>query len=166
MSDASDPIDLRDLLNKPLGDYPDRPNLPGAKTFFGKLVKVETDHSRQKKTPLFRFFARLTDPGKDVTQAEMKAVADAGFSLADYEVFAEYYVTPNAMPIFRRFVESLGFPPNVTFVESLKLDENCNPTQETQELIRGKDVICRTQAPDDQGRVFARLDSIQGTKRD
>ncbi len=76
------------------------------------------------------------------------------------------FAIPNAMPIFRRFVESLGFPPNINFVDALKLDPECNPTQDTQELVRGRDVICRTQPKDDKGRVYNRFDSILGVKRE
>lgn len=162
----SDPIDLRDLLNKPASDFPDMPDLPGAKTFYGKLIDVVADHSRQKQTPLFRFGVRLTDPGSDVTEAELAKIKDAGFSLADYQYSADFYLTPNAMRMFRRFTESLGFPTNVPFAEMLKLDDNCNPTEATKELIRGRDVIVRTPPMDDKGRVYNRADSIAGVKRD
>jgi len=150
-----------------MGDYPDMPDLPPAKTFFGKLVSVAADVSREKKTPFFRFTARITDPGKDVTESELEKIKSAGFSLADYNVTSDHYLTPNSMRMFRRFMESLGFPPNVSFVDALKLNpETLNPTEETQELIRGKDVIMRTPAMDGNGRVYNRMDSMAGTKRD
>ncbi len=159
-------VNFLDLLKQPLSAYPDRPNLPGSKTFFGKLLSMEADSSTVKHTPLYRFRCRLTDPGQDVTADELKAISAAGFNLGDYEVFAEYYITPNAMSMFRRFVSTLGCPDSVSFVDFLKLDpETGIPTAETQEAIRGLDVIVKTQAADDKGRVYARLDTMAGIKR-
>lgn len=169
MSDdtSSDPIDLRDLLSKTAGDFPDRPDLPAAKTFFGKLISVAADRSRQKQTPLLRFSVRLTDPGKDVTASEMERITKEGFTLADYDTTAEYYLTPAAMPMLRRFLETIGMGTNVSFIDFLKLDpQTCLPTSETQEVIRGQDVIARTQSLSENGRVYLRLDSVAGVKRD
>lgn len=164
---SDDALNLRELLGKPASDFPDLPDLPAKKTFYGKLIGIGADTSSQKQTPLFRASVRLTDPGKDVTEDDLKAMREGGFSLADYETFAEFYLTPNAMKIFRRFLESLNFPMNVRLAEMLKLNpENLNPTDETQELFRGRDVICRTGDKDDKGRVYRRLDSIAGVKRD
>lgn len=163
---SDDVLDLRDLLSKPGSDFPDLPDLPPAKTFFGKLLGVTADHSSVKKTPFFRFDIRLTDPGADVTEADLKPVKEGGFSLADYTFNADFYLTPNAMKMLRRFNDSLGFPSNVPIAELMKLDDNCNPTQETQELYRGRDVIVRTGPKDDKGRVYNRADSCAGTKRE
>ena len=154
-------VDFRDLLNKPLSDFPDRPQLPGAKTFYGKLLGIEGGHSKNKGTPYFRFHVRLTDPGDDAKEGTKKIV-DAGFSLADYQVYSDFYITPNAMVMLRRFLTSLGFSQDASFSENLKLDPNGNPTAKTVEVIRGLDIVCRTQAADDQGRVFQNLDMIAG----
>lgn len=161
---SDDPINLIELLNKPLSDFPDLPNLPGQKWFYGKLTGVEAQHSRQKQTPFYHFSIRITDPGKDVTQAELAAITNAGFSLADYEAGANFYVTPNAMKMLRRFLSSLGFPENASFVEALALDpETGNPTAATQEKIRGRDVMFRTPQADDQKRVYLNnVDMISG----
>ncbi len=167
MSDNNDALDLRELLNKPAGDFPDLPDLPPAKTFYGKIIGMVPGLSTQKQTPYFEFKVRLTDPGEDVDKREMDKIREAGFSLADYDTIAQFYLTPNAMKMFRRFQESLGLPINVPIVEVWKLDpQTLNPTDETQDLIRGRDVICRTGAKDDKGRVYRRLDSIAGIKRD
>src|ERR1051325_4455425 len=163
MSDG--PVDLQDLLNKPMSEYPDMPNLPGAKHFYGKITGVLAGNSRQKGTPYYRFQVRLTDPGDDVTKEELDKIANAGFSLSDYEVYADMWLTPNSMRMLRRFVESLGFPPNASFRENLKLDDAGMPTAETLEAVRGLDVFCRTQAADDNGRVYSNLDTISGVKK-
>jgi hypothetical protein len=164
MADEQTPVNLVDLLGKPMSDFPDLPNLPGMKWFYGKLLDVTADHSSQKKTPLYDFSIRITDPGKDVSAAELKAVTDAGFSLADYEAHAKFYLTPNALKMLRRFVTSLGFPPSVSFIEALALDPATgNPTAETKEKILGRDVMFRTPAADDQGRVYlSNVDMVTG----
>ena len=164
MSD-NPPIDLRDLLSKPMSDFPDLPDLPSAKHFYGKILQMTSGHSTQKKTPFYQFDVRLTDPGEDVTPAELKKIADAGFSLSDYQVYAQLYLTPNTMRQLRRFVQSLGFPPNISFVENLKLDEGCNPTSETQDVVRGLDVLVKTQSMAENGRVYNNLDQIAGVAK-
>lgn len=160
---ADEQVDFRDLLAKPLGDFPDRPSLPGLKTFYGKLVSVSAGLSSQKKTPFFRFDARLTDGGKDVRKEDLNQIVASGFSLADYEVWAEFYLTPGAMPMLRSFLETLGFNGSTTFKEALKLNDQGEPTADSQEAIRGLDIVCRTQAPGDNGRVYGRLDMMAGT---
>lgn len=159
-------MDLRSLLTSPLSDFPDLPDLPGGKHFYGKIVGVESKNSSQKGTPFYQFNVRFTDPGKDVTKEELDKITSAGFSLADYQPYASFYLTPAAMKIIRRFMDSLGFPASASIVENLSLDDNFNPTAATIEKIRGLDVLCRTQKADEQGRVYMNLDSIAGTKRE
>jgi hypothetical protein len=161
---ADEPVDFRDLLSKPLGDFPDRPNLPGAKSFYGKLLSLGAGVSAQKGTPHFRFTVRLTDGGQDVKSTDLEKIAAAGFSLADYEVYSDFWLTPNSMPMLRSFLVSLGFPENATFKEVLKLNDFGEPTSDSQEAIRGLDVIVRTQNADENGRVYAKLDRIAGKK--
>ena len=160
-------VDLRDLLNKPLSDFPDLPDLPAGKHFYGKLIGIKADHSRDKKTPFFNFSVRLTDPGEDVTDVEKNAITNAGFSLADYQCGANFYLTPNAMRILRRFLSSLGFPDSASFREALSLDpETGNPTPESVEKIRGLDVLVKLPAAGDNGRVYLQnVDRIDGVKR-
>lgn len=155
--------DLHALLDAPLSDFPDRPSLPGLALFSGMLISCKADVSSQKKTPFLRFDARLTDPGKDVPASSMRKITDAGFTLADYEVWGEFYLTKAAMPMLRAFLLSLGFSESMSTKEQLKLDDNYAPTQETQDAIRGKEVTCQTQAPGDNGRVYGRLNNIVGT---
>jgi hypothetical protein len=169
MADA--PVDFRDLLKQPMSDFPDMPDLPPAKTFYGKLIGMNADASSVKGTPFFHFDVRLTDPGKDVDEAMLKKIVDAGFSLADYTVGANFYLTPRAMTMFRRFVTSLGFSPNISFHEALRLnDETGEPTAETLEVIRGLDVMIKTPPMAENGRVYANNVTsdgmISGTKRD
>lgn len=166
-TDTGDVLDLRELLSKPASEFPDLPDLPANRTFYGKLINIMAGVSSQKQTPYFRLGVRLTDPGKDVTDAEINKIKNAGFSLADYNVWADFYLTPNAMKMFRRFLDTLGFPDSIPLKEMLKLnEENLGPTDETQELFRGKDVIVRTGQLDEKGRIYNRLDQIAGVTRD
>lgn len=158
-----EPVDLQGLLDTPMSDFPDRPDLPPRATFFGKLTSVEAIRSKEKQTPALTFHVRPVDPGPAVPSKWLEATRGAGFDLSDYDITADFWLTPNSMVMLRRFLNSLGFDPNATFRESLKLDQYGNPTQETQELIRGLDVIVQT--PDKfNDRVFNRADSIVGKK--
>lgn len=159
-----------DLLQRPLSDFPDRPNLPGAKYFYGKLVSVEAGASEQKETPMLLFKVKLTDPGQDVPKEALDKIANLGFTLADYDVGARFYLTRGAMVFLHRFLTSLGFGEGVTFIEALRLNPTTGePTDDTQDLIRGMDVMVKTPPADDQGRVFlnnvSSEGSIVGTKR-
>lgn len=168
MSDEAQ-VDFRDLLRKPKSEFPDMPDLPAKKTFYGKLIKVGAGHSKNKGTPLFHFDIRLTDPGKDVTAGEMKKVSDAGFSLADYQAGVDFYLVPGfPMRLLRRFVNTLGFGNDATSIfEDLKLDAACNPTDATQDLIRGRDVMVVTPAANDRGQVYVQnCDQVAGVSRD
>jgi hypothetical protein len=164
-------VDFRELLNKPMSDFPDMPDLPAGKTFYGKLVGMTADQSRNKGTPFFHFDIRLTDPGKDVDEASLKKLSDAGFSLADYTVGANFYLTQRAMTMFRRFVTSCGFSPNVSFTEALKLNQDTGePTPETIDVIRGIDVMIKTPPMQENGRVYTQNVTsdgmITGVKRE
>lgn len=161
---ADDPVNLGDLLNKPSSAYPDRPQLPGGKTFFGKLTgSIEAKESTVKGTPYYELGVRLTDPGKDIPPGALDALAKEGFSLADYDMVAQFYLTGKAMPMFRQFCDSLGLDESKTFIEKLALNpENYEPTADTTEILRGKDVIIRTQKADENGRVYNRVDNIAG----
>jgi len=163
MSDS--PVDLRDLLDAPGTDFPDRPNLPGNKHFFGKLIDIKAGHSRNKGTPQFEFGVRLTDPGKDVSREDLAPIFDAGFNLADYNVTYVFYLTPKAMPMLWSFLESVGFQRTLGLRQALSLAPDGNPTAETIDKIRGLDVLCKTQPKDENGRVYSNLDTIVGVKR-
>jgi hypothetical protein len=164
MADENTP-DLLELLKKPMSEFPDLPNLPPKKHFYGKLLGMTAGHSSQKQTPLYNFKIRITEPGKDVTASELATITDAGFSLSDYEVGANFYLTQNALKMLRAFLSSLGFPPNVSFYDNLKLDEVGNPTPDTQEAIRGLDVMFAVPQPGDNGRVFlGNVDNVVGVE--
>lgn len=160
---TDDVADFRELLNQPMSDFPDLPDLPPSVTFFGKLIGMGAGFSSQKKTPLFHFDVRLTDPGKDVPPDALKKITDAGFSLADYTVGADFYLTKNAMKMFRRFVTSLGFSVNASFRDALYLAEDGSPTSETQERVRGLDVIIKTPPMTENGRVYTNNVASEGT---
>lgn len=162
----SDPVNLQELLDTTDADYPDRPDLPEKKTFFGKLTgEIKADISQNKKTPFYHLGIRLTDPGKDVTPEEMSAITQAGFNLSDYEAGVDFYLTPKAMVMFRRFCESIGLDPTKTYRDKLKLDKNGNPTSETAELLRGIDVMCQTPPKGDNGRVYIQnMNMVSGVK--
>jgi hypothetical protein len=161
----SDTVDFRDLLSSPMSDYPDRPDLPPRVTIFGKLVSVEAMASSNKGTPGFTFHIRPTDVGRDVPTDWPKKIAAAGFSLSDYDLTADFWLTPKSMVMLRRFLVSLGFGENVTFRDALKLADDGAPTAETQEAIRGLDVMGRTEDAADNGRVYSRLATVTGGKK-
>jgi hypothetical protein len=162
----ADEFDPRELLEKPMSDFPDRPNLPGGKHFYGKLVSWAATHSKVKGTPGYHVGIRLTDPGQDVTKAELDIITNAGFSISDYEVGTDFWLTPGSMVFLRRFMVGIGFPENVSFKENLSLDDSMNPTPATIDKIRGIDVIVQTPPADEQGRVYTNnLDSVLGVKR-
>jgi len=169
---ADEVVDFRDLLNKPMSDFPDLPDLPAQKHFFGKLISMNAGASRQKQTPLFHFDVRLTDPGEDVPPDFLKKLADAGFNLADYnQVGADFYLTANSMKMLRRFATSLGFSPNASFTEVFHLDTEGVPTNETQDKLRGLDVLVKIPSAGQNNRVYANNvnsenGSISGTKRE
>lgn len=167
MSDnTSDPINLQELLDSHDSDYPDRPELPEKKTFFGALTgEIRADLSKNKGTPFYHIGIRLTDPGKDVSASELSAITNAGFNLSDYEAGVDFYLTPKSMVMFRRFCESIGLDPNLSYREKLKLDERGNPTNETVEVLRDIPVVCRTPARGDNGRVYIQnMDMVSGVK--
>lgn len=164
MADETTP-DLLELLKKPMSDFPNLPGLPPKKHFYGKLLSVTAGVSSQKGTPFYAFNIRITDPGKDVTAAELSAITTAGFSLADYEAAGNFYLTLKALPMLREFLDSLGFNSNVSFYDALKLDEVGNPTADTQDAIRGLDVMFRTPAAGDSGRVYLLgVENLKGIK--
>lgn len=163
---ADETFDYRELLKQPMSNFPDRPNLPGNKTFYGKLIGMSATVSAVKGTPGLHLDIKLTDPGSDVPREEMDMIAAAGFSLADYSVGKNFWITSNSMIFLRRFLVSLGFPENASFAETLKLDENGIPTAETQDVIRGLDVAVVTPFADEQGRVFLNnVENVTGMRR-
>lgn len=166
MADANEATpDLVELLKKPMSEFPDLPNLPPKKHFYGKLLGMTAGHSSNKGTPFYNFAIRITDPGKDVTASELSVVTEAGFTLADYQVGANFYLTQNALKMLRAFLTSLGFPPNVSFYDNLKLDEVGNPTSDSQDAIRGLDVMFAVPAAGDNGRVYlGNVDNLIGVK--
>lgn len=164
MADENTP-DLMDLLKKPMSEFPDLPSLPPKKHFYGKLLGMTAGHSSNKQTPFYCFNIRITEPGKDVTESELAVVTDAGFSLADYQVGSNFYLTQNALKMLRSFLTSLGFPPNVSFYDNLKLDDVGNPTSDSQDAIRGMDVMFQTPDKGDNGRVYVgNVDNLTGVK--
>ncbi len=157
-------LDMRDLLHSPLSDFPDRPSLPAKALFYGKLIGLGADRSSQKQTPFLKFSVRLTEPGREVPLSAMNAIETGGFSLSDYDVWAEFYITKPAMPMLRGFLDSIGLG-GKSFVEALKLDpETCVPTAESQDVVRGIDVVCYTPEKGDNGRVYGKLAMIAGRK--
>lgn len=162
----SDPVDLQELLNAPGTEFPDRPNLPGNRYVYGKLVSMQAMNSRNKGTPGYHFDVRLTDPGDDWTDADKKALHDAGFSLADYQAGLDFWLTKNAMSMLWRFLESIGFDRSLGLRQTLSLDEKGLPTATTIEKIRGIDIVAKTPMADERGRVFLNnLENAGGTKK-
>lgn len=164
MADENDPINLQELLDSKDEDYPDRPELPEKCTFYGKLTgEIKADLSKNKQTPYYHIGIKLTDPDKSVPAAAMKAITDAGFNLSDYEAGVDFYLTPKSMVMFRRFCQSIGLPVDQTYREKLKLDAKGNPTKDTMDVLRDIDVVCRTPAKGDNGRVYIlNMDMVSG----
>jgi hypothetical protein len=163
MADENTP-DLLELLKKPMSEFPDLPNLPAKKHFYGKLLGMTAGHAKTG-VPFYNFAIRITDPGKDVTPAELAEINALGFTLSDYQVGSNFYLTQNALKMLRAFLTSLGFPPNVSFYDNLKLDEVGNPTSDTQEAIRGMDVMFQTPDKGDNNRVYlGNVDNLTGVK--
>lgn len=146
--------DMLALLQQPMSDFPDLPSLPEKKTFYGKILSVAAGASEQKQTPRYSFELRITDQGKDVTERDLAEMKTAGFSLADYNATAHFYLTPGALKMLRSFMTSLGFPENVSFFENMKLSPEGVPTEATQELFRGRDIMFTTPRKGDNGRVY------------
>lgn len=160
---ADETANFHELLDAPLSDFPERPTLPGLALFSGMLIGCTAGVSSQKGTPFLRFDVRLTDPGPSVPASAMKLISDAGFTLADYDVWGEFYLTKNAMPMLRTFLLSIGLNESMSTKEQLKLDDTYSPTPETQEVVQGCEVVCQTQAVGSNGRVYGRLEKIAGT---
>jgi hypothetical protein len=67
------------------------------------------------------------------------------------------------MKILRRFLETLGFSPAVSIRANMKIDTDGNPTAETQDVFRDRDVIIRTPEAADNGKVYLQnVDSMAG----
>lgn len=160
---ADETVDFRELLEAPLSNFPDRPPLPADALFDGKLIGCSAGVSSVKGTPYLRFPVRLTDPGPQVPASAMKTITDAGFTLADYDVWSDFYLTKAAMPMLRAFLLSLGFSESMSTKEQLKLDDNYSPTEATQEAVQGIDVKAQTGKADVNGRVYSNLARLAGT---
>lgn len=164
MADDTEVVDFKELLQSPLSDFPDRPSLPAKSLFYGKLIGLGAGRSSQKQTPFLQFNVRLEEPGREVPPSALNSIQAAGFSLADYDAWSEFYITKSAMPMLRGFMDSIGLG-GKSFVEALKLDpETCAPTQESQDVVRGIDVVCYTGEKGENGRVYGRLANIAGRK--
>lgn len=169
----SDDTDLfLDFLSRPMSEFPDKPNLPANKHFYGKLVSLEMAQARnERKTPMYRFRIQITDPSPDVPRDWLDQIKNLGFSLSDFIVTADFFATFEARQFLKRFVISLGFAENVNVGHALRLSMTGGtagmPTEESQEAIRGLEVYFQTRAPDEKGRVFNNVDStaISGAKR-
>ena len=162
--DTNDTVDFRDLLHSPLSDFPDKPSLPAESLFYGKLIGLGAGRSKEKQTPYLRFSVRLEEPSKDIAPSRLAAIEGAGFSLGDYDVYSDFYLTKPSMPMLRGFMDSIGLG-GKSFVEALKLSpETCAPTPESQDVVRGVAIVCRTGKANDNGRIFSNLDMIAGRK--
>ena len=156
-----DNVDLGELLRKPVSSF-QRVDLPAGVWFHGKLVSMEADVARnEKRTPFYRFHMRITEPGKDVPKKWLDELAATEFSLSDYDVISDFYLTGRALSALSNFVVSIGYSPNVNVFDVFKLDSDFKPTPETQEVIRGVDVMFRFEAAPD-GRVYPRASSFGG----
>lgn len=84
-------INVKDLLSKPADSFERPPILP-AGHFRGTIVKHEFDRSRQKKTPLIRFYLNPTEPEDDVDPEDV-----ANIDLKKVLLRHEFYLTQNAL---------------------------------------------------------------------
>ncbi len=168
MSDQNAPVNFLELLAEPMDNFVRKPNLPGEKTFFGKILRIEAGKGRPpNEYPLYRLQVRLTDPGPDVPKESIKALAEAGYNLTDFEVYRDFYLNSrNALAFLTEFVKTLGFPTNIDIFTALKIDRVSGlPTAETQTLLQGRDVVCTTGKANEKGQVWPNLDSVAGVQR-
>jgi hypothetical protein len=168
MSDQNAPVNFLELLAEPLSNFVRKPNLPGEKTFFGKILRIEAGKGRPpNEYPLYRVHVRLTDPGPDVSKETINALREAGYNLGDFEVYRDFYLNSRgSLAFLKDFVETLGFPTNVDVFTVLKIDRQTGlPTPETQTLLQGRDVVGMTGPANEKGQVWPNLNSLAGVKR-
>lgn len=118
MPNDAEPIDFREMLSRPIGEWEGTTLLPSCH-MFGEVVDVLEGRSMTKQTPRFAFICSPREFGPDVTD-EMKAEM-AAVNLSDYEFpnrnyldgspAGVIYITPKAMVMNREFFENMGFPP-------------------------------------------------------
>ena len=94
-------VNVKDLLSKPADSFERPPILP-AGHYTGTFVKHEFDKSRQKKTPLIRFYLNPTTPGDDVDPDEVRNIDFKKVLLRH-----EFYLTPGAMYRLGDFLDAV-----------------------------------------------------------
>lgn len=94
-------VDVRALLSQATNTVERPPVLPQGH-FHGTVLRSEFDKSRQKKTPLIRFYLNPTSAGDDVAEEDME-----GINLKAIELRYEFYLTPKSMYRLSDFLDAL-----------------------------------------------------------
>jgi hypothetical protein len=95
------PVNVSDLLRQPT-DKAERPALLPDGHFTGTILRHEFDKSRQKKTPLVRFFLNPTGVSTDLTEEDIE-----GINLKTLELRLEFYLTPKSMYRLADFLDGV-----------------------------------------------------------
>lgn len=149
--------DMRELLSRPLEDFPTRPLLPPC-YFYGECVDVVTGLSSNKGT---RYFAFICQPQEWVPESEPQGADEllGEFKLTDYEFpnrdrcgqglpAGQIWISPKAMPMNREFFDGMGF-------------SSSKPMQECIPEMRGRKVMMEIGVEQSQsGRNFNVLTSL------
>jgi hypothetical protein len=112
------PIDFREMLAKPIGDWEGQNLLPTG-YYYGECVDVLTGRSNNKKTLYFGFICQVHEPGPQMEAKDLKAIETV--TLTDYEFprrerlgtglpAGQIWITPGSMNMNREFFTSMGFP--------------------------------------------------------
>ncbi len=130
------PVDLREMIAKPIGEWEAKPLLPLCH-LFGECIDLVTGKSSNKGTRYFAFICQPNEFGPDVTP-EMQKLLN-GVSLTDYEFprrdrcggvlpAGQIWIATGAMSMNREFFTSMGFP-------------EAKPMDECISEMRGKKVL-------------------------
>lgn len=132
------PVDLREMIAKPIGEWESNPLLPVGH-YFGEVIDVLTGLSKVKETRWFAFICQPREFGPDIDAAARAEMGDT--NLSDYEFprrescgtglpAGQIWITPNAMAMNREAFTTLGFP------ETKPLDE-CIVEMRNRKVLMG-----------------------------
>jgi hypothetical protein len=126
---ADMPVDLREMIARPMEDFPAQPLLPTCH-YFGQVVDVLTGLSKNVGTRYFAFICQPTevcdlDPEGKAAQQTLN-----GVDLSDYEFprrdrvgtglpAGQIWISPKAMSMNREFLTGMGFPEAKPFDECI-----------------------------------------------
>jgi hypothetical protein len=122
-----DVLDFHQMLSAPIGSW-EEAITPPVGHYKGEITRMEMLRSTQQKTPYLCFYSQLLEPQKDVPPDKME-----GVNLRDWEVpgrpggfgdACNFYLTPKARVMLRRFLESCGCGLETLATDFLKSNNN------------------------------------------